>query len=51
MPKEKRKKNSSKDKGKASEIKRTRAFLTGAQKQEVCLKKLQKPMLKNKELV
>jgi len=50
MPKEKRKKNSSKDKGKASEIKRTRASLTGAQKQEVCLKKLQKPTPKNKEL-
>jgi len=29
MPKEKRKKNFSKDKGKASEIKRTRASLTG----------------------
>ncbi|CAG8659860.1 2768_t:CDS:1, partial [Funneliformis mosseae] len=37
-------------KEKASNIKRTRASLTGAQKQEVCLKKLQKPAPKNKKL-
>ncbi|GBB86480.1 hypothetical protein RclHR1_12900007 [Rhizophagus clarus] len=49
MPQEKRQKIS-KGKEKASDIKRTRASLTGAQKQEVCLKKLQKPTPKNKEL-
>ena len=49
MPQEKRQKTS-KGKEKASYIKRTRASLTGAQKQEVCLKKLQKPTPKNKEL-
>ena len=32
------------------EIKRTRASLTGAQKQKICLKKLQKPKPKNKDL-
>ncbi|CAG8732640.1 1169_t:CDS:2, partial [Funneliformis mosseae] len=37
-------------KDKASDVKRTRASLTGAQKQEVCQKKLQKPAPKNKEL-
>ena len=46
MPNEKRK-ISSKDNPKE---KRTRTSLTGAQKQEVCLKKLQKPTPKNKEL-
>ncbi len=51
MSKEKEKKNSFKNKGKTSEIKRIRAFLIGIQKQEVCLKKLQKPIPKNKELV
>ena len=50
MPKEKGKKNSFKNKEKTSEIKWTRASLTGIQKQEVCLKKLQKPIPKNKEL-
>ena len=50
MPKEKRKKNSYKGKEKASDVKRTRASLTGAQKQEVCQKKLQKPAPKNKEI-
>ncbi|GBC37707.2 tigger transposable element-derived protein 6-like [Rhizophagus irregularis DAOM 181602=DAOM 197198] len=49
MSQEKRQKTS-KGKEKASYIKRTRASLTGAQKQEVCLKKLQKPTPKNKEL-
>ncbi|CAB5190067.1 unnamed protein product [Rhizophagus irregularis] len=49
MPQEKRQKTS-KGKEKASYIKQTRASLTGAQKQEVCLKKLQKPTPKNKEL-
>src|SRR3954453_14704047 len=49
MPKEKRKKNSSKNKERIPEGKRTRASLTGAQKQEVCLKKLQEPTPKNKE--
>jgi len=46
MPNEKRK-ISSKDIPKG---KRTRASFTGAQKQEVCLKKLQKPTPKNKDL-
>src|SRR5437016_65672 len=50
MPKEKRKKNSSNNKERIPEGKRTRASLTGTQKQEVCLKKLQKPTPKNKEL-
>ncbi|GBC35167.1 tigger transposable element-derived protein 6-like [Rhizophagus irregularis DAOM 181602=DAOM 197198] len=49
MSQEKRQKTS-KGKEKASYIKQTRASLTGAQKQEVCLKKLQKPTPKNKEL-
>ncbi len=51
MSKEKRKKISSKDKKKAFKTKWTRASLTGIQKQEVCLKKLQKLISKNKELV
>src|SRR6266498_154072 len=45
MPKEK--KNKSNDK---TSEKRTRTFLTGAQKQEICLKKLQKLKLKNIDL-
>ena len=49
-PKKKRKKNSSNNKERIPKGKRTRAFLTGAQKQKVCLKKLQKSTPKNKEL-
>ena len=45
MPKEK--KNKSNDK---TSEKRTRTFLTDAQKQEICLKKLQKPKPKNIDL-